>query len=162
MKSLSKAIILLFCSIVACSALAEQVQTETQIQAPIQAQIQVQIDDPWIKEAPPVARSLAGYMTLRNEGTETLSLVDVYAEGFGMAMFHESKMENGMAVMNHLDSLALAPGEAVSFEPGGLHIMLMKPEKALKAGDKVLVTLCFGDQGYKGVEFEVKKIFLSQ
>ena len=39
--------------------------------------------------------------------------------------------------------LALKPDEEVRFAPGGLHLMLLKPKRALRAGDRVRITLHF-------------------
>jgi periplasmic copper chaperone A len=47
-----------------------------------------------------------------------------------------------------LDSLSLAPGEAVAFSPGGRHIMLQGLTHPLQIGERVPLTLLF-DGGIK-------------
>ena len=50
------------------------------------------------------------------------------------------------------NGLPLAPGETVSFAPGGNHLMLIGLTKASKAGDKLPATLVFAS----GVEVSAR------
>jgi copper(I)-binding protein len=53
-------------------------------------------------------------------------------------------MENNIARMQpRPDGVVVPPGGAVRFEPGGLHLMLMKPHADLKAGQSFILTLRF-------------------
>jgi copper(I)-binding protein len=45
--------------------------------------------------------------------------------------------------MRPVDGVALAAGERVALEPGGLHIMLMGVTRSLAVGDTIAVTLSF-------------------
>ncbi len=95
----------------------------------------------WIRPAPPSAVSLAGYLTIRNNRKTPLNITGVESTLFNMSMIHETVIEDGVASMNHLDGLKVAPGESVTLAPMGIHMMLMGPKEPLPIGSKVPVTL---------------------
>ena len=115
----------------------------------------VHFNDPYIPEAPPVAQSLAGYMQVMNHSDEDRVLVGASSPDFSNPMIHDIEHDGGMARMVHLDALEVPAGEAVSFEPGGLHLMLVGPQRKLAEGDKVEVTLIFADGTRTPVRFPV-------
>lgn len=101
------------------------------------------------------ARAAGGYMTISNGGGEADLLLDVMAD-VPMIAIHESREEDGVMRMVHLDAVEIAPGETVSFRPGGLHVMVMGlgPDD-LPVGDTLDVTLVFDRAGEVDVTFEV-------
>ncbi len=112
---------------------------------PLPAWAQVTVSDAWLREAPPGAPALAGYLALHNGGSRPRTLVAVESVDFGQAMLHRSVMAGGVARMEHLPRLTLAPGETVRMAPGGLHLMLMHPRRPLHRGDCIRLTLHFED-----------------
>ncbi len=103
----------------------------------------LQVAGGWLREPPPGARSAAGYGILSNTGKSVLRIVSVSLPGGGTAMMHESRMQDGVMQMPHLESLSLAPGEKVRFAPMGKHIMLMNLPAMPKAGGHLRIE--FGD-----------------
>ena len=95
--------------------------------------------DPWIPAAPPGAPMLAGYMTLLNDGNEAVRIAAVRAEGFRRVELHRSFHEDGVARMRRVDGLVIEPGEAVTLERGGLHLMLMQPLRPPPPGRAVRI-----------------------
>ncbi len=95
--------------------------------------------DPWIPAAPPAAPMLAGYMTLVNDGSAPVSIASARAEGFGRVELHRSFHEDGMARMRRVDRLVIEPGEGVTLERGGLHLMLMQARTPLPPGRTVRI-----------------------
>lgn len=108
-----------------------------------QAGDHLMVENAWIREAPPGASALAGYMTLHNNGDKARVLTGAESVAFGNVMLHRTVMEEGMAKMIHQMSITIPAGESLTFKPNDYHIMLMKPKHPLKAGDKVDVTLSF-------------------
>jgi copper(I)-binding protein len=121
------------------------------------AQAEVQAEDAWVREAPPGARMLAAYLTVRNYGAEDLMLVDVQSPAFSHVMLHKSEVVDGVARMIHLDEVAIPARGSVHFEPGGLHLMMPAPETRLSAGDRVPLVLIFSDGNRVEVQAEVRK-----
>jgi len=115
------------------------------------------VENRWVREAPPTATALAGYMVIRNGGDRERELVAAESPAFGKVMLHRTVMEEGMAKMIHQPSIAIPAGGSVTFEPNGYHLMLMKPREPLKAGDAVDITLKFKDGATLPLSFEVRK-----
>jgi copper(I)-binding protein len=117
----------------------------------------VEINDPWVREAPPNAQVLAAYMTIANNSAKTVSLMEVQSPAFDHVEMHRSMVKDGMMHMMKQDSIEIPAGGKVMLQPGGYHLMLMKPKHALKAGDKVSFTLKFNDGSRSDVNAPVKK-----
>jgi periplasmic copper chaperone A len=115
------------------------------------------IQQPWIRSAPPGAKSLAGYLVLKNPCKTSVKLKDVESKDFGMPMIHRTIVENGVSKMRAPGVLEIKPGASLKFEAGGLHIMLMQPLRALKNGDKAGVRLVLADGRKVYAEFPIRK-----
>jgi copper(I)-binding protein len=121
------------------------------------AQPDIQIENAWVREAPPSARMLAAYMTLKNSADQDKVLVEVQSPAFSHVMLHKSEVIDGMARMIHLDEVVIPAGGSVQLEPGGLHLMMPAPETRLSAGDRVPLVLMFADGNRIEVQAEVRK-----
>ncbi|KUP91298.1 copper chaperone PCu(A)C [Tritonibacter horizontis] len=106
---------------------------------------QLRVEAAYVPLAPPGVMTHAAYMTLANAGTAPLRLVGVTAAGYAMAHLHASAEQDGVATMAMLHQLEIAPGQTIALAPGGLHIMLMHPDRTLQAGDTVELVLSFAD-----------------
>ncbi len=119
------------------------------------------VNQPWLRAAPPNVKMMAAYFELENNTANDIKLVGAFSPAFGMTELHKSIEENGQYRMEHQPELNVAVGEALSFQPGGLHVMLMMPEAAIKAGEQVRICLIYQDQtGEKHVQhldFPVQK-----
>ena len=121
------------------------------------AQPDIQIENAWVREAPPSARMLAAYMTLKNSADQDQVLVEVQSPAFSHVMLHRSEVIDGVARMIHLDEVVIPAGGSVQLEPGGLHLMMPAPETRLSAGDRVPLVLLFADGNQIEVQAEVRK-----
>lgn len=121
-----------------------------------QASDQIMVEDAWIREAPPGAAAMAGYMILHNHGDSESSLVSAASPAFGSVQLHRTVMEEGMAKMVHQKAITVPAGGSVTFKPNDYHLMLMKPKQALKAGETVEVTLQFENGKSMTVPYEVR------
>jgi copper(I)-binding protein len=115
------------------------------------------IENAWIREAPPGHRMMAGYMTLTNNSDGAMQLTAAASSAFSDVSIHRTVVVDGVSKMRSASPLAIAPGETVSFTPGGLHLMLMGPTAALQAGDVVQIELEFDGRDPLPVEFEVRR-----
>ena len=101
-----------------------------------------------VKPPMPGMKMTAGYLTLHNNTGEDITIDRVTSPQFGSVEMHETIIEDGVSRMSRLDEVVLPAGEAVQFEPGGKHLMLMRPDENLDAvtlelhsGDAVLLTI---------------------
>ena len=115
------------------------------------------IENAWIREAPPNARALAGYMLLDNNTAADITLVSAESDDFGVVQFHRSIEQDGVYRMQHYPKLTVAAGEQLEFKPGDFHLMLMSPKRALKSGDNVEVQLTLSDQQQIKLTLPVQK-----
>lgn len=114
------------------------------------------VEDAWIRAAPPGAMMLAGYMALGNTGDAPVVLVAADSDAFGDVSMHRTVEEDGVARMRPLERVIVAPGQRVTFAPGGMHLMLMRPKRALHAGDRITIRLRQADGTATPVEFTVR------
>jgi hypothetical protein len=124
--------------------------------AVVQAAGPLVAENAWVREAPPGATALAGYVTLKNDGDKPLVLVAADSPVFGSVMLHRTVMQDGMAKMLHQATIEIPAHGSVTFEPNDYHLMLMKPKQPLKAGDRVDITLKFNNGESVVVSHEVR------
>lgn len=117
----------------------------------------IQIHDAWIKEGPPSSKVLAGYLSIENSGEETIVITGVESPSFDKVMIHKSEIKDSFASMVHIEKLEISPKIIFVFQPGGYHLMLNKPKRRLKAGDKVDFTIHFSSGQKVTVNAVVKK-----
>lgn len=104
------------------------------------------VRDAWIPVAPATSMTRAAYVTLENTGADSIGILSVSAEGFGMAHLHASKMQgDGVMSMTAVMQVDIAPGTVLDMKPGGLHIMLMHSKGPLVDGDTAALTLTLSD-----------------
>jgi len=103
------------------------------------------VDHPMVPLAPPGSMAHAAFFTITNTGDTSRSLIGVTAPGYHMAHIHQSEEINGVATMQAMHQVDIAPGQSVTFEHGGLHIMLMHPAAPLAEGAEVPLELKFAN-----------------
>ncbi|MBF0293947.1 MAG: copper chaperone PCu(A)C [Magnetococcales bacterium] len=123
---------------------------------PLQAAEGLKVNDPWIQAAPPVSQTQAGYLTIENPGAKEITIVGAESPGFAKIEMHETMMHDGKSMMHPRDRLSVAPGGQLKLAPGGLHLMLIAPQKPLQPKERVPVTLKLGDGGKLTFEAEVR------
>jgi copper(I)-binding protein len=105
----------------------------------------LKVERAMIPLAPPAAKVHAAYMTLTNTSDRALQIVGIRADGYAMAHLHQSRVENGVVAMQPVHLLEIAPGQTVTMEHGGFHVMLMQPEKPSRKGAEVALSLELSD-----------------
>ena len=105
----------------------------------------VHVKSAWVRAAPPGAMTLAGYMSLRNDGKTPQRFVSAQSDAFGMVQLHRTLLVNGLSTMRPAGVQIIPAGGTLRIQPGGLHLMLMQPRRALKIGDAVRFRLHFAD-----------------
>ncbi len=111
--------------------------------------------DAWTPEAPP-GRMMAGFMEIHNTGSEPVAIVDARADGFGHVELHNTTMEDGVMRMRRIDALTIEPGQTLMLEPGGLHVMLIEPQRSFRDGDQIALVLIDDDGREYSLSSEVR------
>ena len=99
----------------------------------------VRVTEPFARAAA-AGRTAAAYMNLQGGPDRLLGATSDVA---GRVELHETMMENGIMSMRPVAGVAVSPGAATRFAPGGLHIMLVDLKRPLKEGDTISLELNF-------------------
>ncbi|MDF1595647.1 MAG: copper chaperone PCu(A)C [Acidimicrobiia bacterium] len=104
--------------------------------------------------AEPAGANTALYFEIENTRNQSDHLIGARTE-VATAEVHRSFSGNGQMHMEHVTAVEIAGGEAVVFEPGGLHVMLLDVDR-LKPEQVVIFVLEFEIAGDVEVEATVK------
>lgn len=97
--------------------------------------------DGWIRAAPPVASVRAGYLVIENAGDTEVVLTQVESADFGAIEVHTMFDDAGTMRMRRVPELRVPAHGKVELKPGGLHLMMFRPQRPLAEGAQVDVTL---------------------
>jgi copper(I)-binding protein len=122
-----------------------------QILPVLSAELPIVVEAAWVREGPPVAKMLAGYMVLKNGSESSVSVRAARSDDFDRVEFHRSMIVDGVARMTQETRVEIPARGQIDFEPGGWHLMLIGPAKALESGDAITLTLVLED----GREIEI-------
>jgi copper(I)-binding protein len=116
------------------------------------------IGHPWSRATLPGAKVAAGYLTIRNGGSEPDRLMAVSAGISGKSEVHEMTVKDGVMTMRPVaGGIEIPAGGEVKLEPGSYHIMFTELKEPAVAGVKFPGTLTFEKAGTVEIEFAVEK-----
>ncbi len=103
------------------------------------------VDGAWIRQPPPGAKMLGGYLRVKNPGTTAIKVVAASTSLSPRAELHTHLKIDGMMKMRQVPFIEVPAGGEVVLAPGGLHLMVMQLPAVPKEGDVVDVTLTLED-----------------
>lgn len=109
------------------------------------APAQAVLEDAWIRALPPTQSNTAAYVTVRNPGSEPLTITGGSAALADRVELHDTVEADGMLRMQQQESVAVPAGGSVAFAPGGLHLMLLGLERMPAVGE--VLELCLEIDG---------------
>ncbi|WP_028057049.1 copper chaperone PCu(A)C [Sphingomonas phyllosphaerae] len=116
----------------------------------------VTVSQPWSRATAPRAAVGAGFLTVRNTGSQPDRLLSAASPRAERVEIHTMTLEDGVMRMRPLpDGIVLPAGGEATLAPGGDHIMLIGLKAPLKAGERVPATLRFARAGLVRVQFAV-------
>lgn len=119
---------------------------------------QVSYTDAWVRwsEKSEVIGGMTGaYVSLTNEGTETITLSGAEIDRAAKVEVHEMVMgEDGMLMQEIDGGLVIEPGETAILEPGGNHLMILGITEPILAGDLLTMTLTFAEDSVPDLVIE--------
>ena len=123
----------------------------------------LRIEAPWARETATGQRDGGGFMVITNDGGKADQLVSATSPVSEQVQIHTVQLEQGMMRMRELPGGIPVPAAGrVELKPGSLHIMFIRLNRPLKAGEQVPVTLKFREAGEKTVAFEVRSVAAMQ
>lgn len=115
----------------------------------------LQVSEGWVRATPPMAQVAAGYLQLHNPGKQTLRVTGLQSPHAGRVESHDMTVENGQMRMRAAE-LVIAPGESLSLQPGGRHLMFLELGQPFAAGQSVPLTILTDDGRAQTVELPVR------
>ena len=117
----------------------------------------VTVADGWIRMPPAPRPMLAGFGRIANACKDAQAVVAVRSPRFGEVSLHETRVVDGVSRMREIERLPLAPGAEAVLQPGGLHLMLMQPDRALAEGEQVPLVMVLADGREAPARLTVRK-----
>jgi copper(I)-binding protein len=119
----------------------------------------LKISAPWARATPKGASVGGGYMTIINSGTAPDRLIGGSTDVAKSFEVHEMKMDGGVMKMRPVaNGIEIKPGQTVTLEPSGYHVMFVGLKQQLKQGEHFKATLEFAKAGKVEVDFAVEGI----
>jgi len=117
------------------------------------------IEHPWARPTAGTNMLGAAYLTLKNAGKEAETLKSASSPDADMVEIHEHIHDaNGVMRMRPVEGgVAIPPGGALAFEPGGYHLMLIGLKHTLEEGTSIPLKLSFAHAGDVDVEVKVER-----
>ena len=134
----------LLAALLALPAHANGVQHPTPEMHGAKAREGLTVEHAWVRAAPPSSQLGAAYFRLENRGGSPEILTGAQTTVAERVELHDHIMDGDVMQMREIEGgVALAPGEAVDFVPGGKHVMLMGLTESLDEGGIVPLVLTF-------------------
>jgi periplasmic copper chaperone A len=116
----------------------------------------IEVDNPWSRATPKGAKVAAGYLVIKNNGTDPDRLVGGTSPAAGKVEVHEMSMDKGVMKMRPVSGgLEIKPGETVELKPSSFHLMMFDLKQQIENGKPFKASLNFEKAGPVEVEFTV-------
>jgi phosphatidylserine decarboxylase len=103
------------------------------------------VTDAWIATAPPTVSTHAGYLTIRNNGQDLITLISINSPDFSKIEIHKTVTENDISSMEMFENIRIPANDQLVLKPGDFHLMLYNANKQLKTDNTVSLILEFSD-----------------
>jgi periplasmic copper chaperone A len=117
---------------------------------------QLEVSNAWARATPGKSATGAAYVTIHSPTAD--KLVAASSPVAKKAELHTMSMSGMVMKMRPVASIDIPAGQAVTLQPGGLHIMLVGLAKPLQTGQSFPLTLTFDKAGSRTVNVTVEKI----
>ena len=116
------------------------------------------VTDAYARAVPPGQPNSAAFLGLSNRGAAGHALVGAKTTAADVVELHTHLMEGGMMKMRRVPRIEVPPGQTVSLQPGGLHLMLIGLKQPLKPENPIDLTLVFEDNSTQELKIPVKTV----
>ncbi len=103
------------------------------------------VEGGWIRKPPADLPMLAAYARIANPCDRPVVVVSAASDAFAEVTVHATVVENGISRMRPVREWPIAAGATAVMQPGGIHLMLMQPRRALRDGDRVGIRFTLAD-----------------
>jgi periplasmic copper chaperone A len=118
----------------------------------------LQLSQAWVRATPPNAQVAGAFLQIENTSDKPERLLSVHSPLAERIEMHEMRMDGDLMQMRELtDGLSLPAKSITTLKPGGIHLMLIAPKRALAEGQSIRLTLVFENAGKRTLTFNVYK-----
>jgi periplasmic copper chaperone A len=118
----------------------------------------IQVRHPWSRATAPGAKVAAGYMEIRNNGTQRDRLLSASTAAAKRVEMHLTQRDGEVLKMREVKAFDIPARERFELRPGGAHLMLVDIAQPLKKGERFAMTLRFERAGEIEVQVEVQEL----
>lgn len=111
----------------------------------------------WVRAMPPGMKMTAGFGSLVNVTSRPIEIVSFSSPQFRTITLHKTELVDGVSKMSSVESVSLAPGEALEMAPGGYHLMMKGPAGVLSIGRPVALQVKVADGRVFSYQVPVEK-----
>lgn len=117
----------------------------------------VRVENAWTRAVPAVAPVAGGFLTVVNDGDGADRLLRIETDIAQRVEIHQMRNDGGVMRMRALPDGVVVPAHGrVELKPGGYHLMLIQPKRALVEGGRFEATLVFQRAGRVKATFDVR------
>jgi copper(I)-binding protein len=102
---------------------------------------EISLADAWVRAMPPGANMTAAYGRFTNNSDAVIKIVSLSSDSFAEVSLHATVTKDAISRMQHIKDWQLEAGTSFLLQPGGAHLMLMKPLGEFAEGDEVTISL---------------------
>jgi len=118
----------------------------------------IRVSHAWTEETSAMAHAVEVYLTVENTGAAADRLIGATTGFTEPGVFQAAVIgADGAAEVREVPAVTIEPGQSITFQPGGIHIVLNDVQQALMAGDHFDMTLEFETAGTLAVEVEIEE-----
>lgn len=117
----------------------------------------LRVEQAWARATPAVAPVAGGFLVIANDGGKDDRLLRVESDIAQRVEIHQMRNDAGVMRMRQItEGLPIAAHGRLVMAPGGYHLMLIQPKRALLEGGHFDATLVFQRAGRVKATFQVR------
>lgn len=112
----------------------------------------------WTVETGKTAHAVEIYMTIENTGDAPIRLTGASVRLADAGVFQSPVVgDDGALSVRELTAVEIAPGQSITMQPAGLHIVFNDVQRTLRAGGHFHATLTFAEIGALEIDVDVER-----
>jgi periplasmic copper chaperone A len=111
----------------------------------------------WTYEVAAMAHAVDVYLTIDNEGEAPDRLIAAAVDFADEVEIQAPVVEDGVLKTATVQAVEIAPGQTLTFQPGGIHLVLQSVQRAFEHGQHFDLALTFEKGGTIEVEVEIEE-----
>ena len=101
------------------------------------------IENAYIKQTPPNAKTTAIFLTIKNDSDKDIFLLKTKTNLSEISELHTHTNENGKMIMKEVPNIEIKAHSSTELKPGGLHIMIFDIKNQIDENTQTDLTLYF-------------------